>query len=108
MSEESKKREGVILQVEWNIPDDIVARYATNMLVQRGENEYYISFFETKPPVLLGTPEQINKKVEGIKSLQANCVAQVIIAAEKLPSFIEALQDMLKKTHELGNNEAEQ
>ncbi len=99
MSEKDKKNEGIVLQVDWHIPDDIVAKYATNMLVQRGENEYYISFFETKPPLLMGTPEQISKKASGLKALNATCVAQIIIAADKLPSFIEALQDIMKKTH---------
>ena len=34
--------------LDWVVPDHIVARYATNMVVQHGENEFFISFFEVK------------------------------------------------------------
>lgn len=84
--------------LEWNIPDDIVARYATNMIVQRSEHEFIISFFEVKPPLLLGSPEEINEKLSKIKSVQANCVAQIIVAADKMSSFVEALQKNLEKS----------
>lgn len=83
---------GVELPIEWNVPDEIVARYATNMVVQRLENEFLISFFEIKPPIFLGDPEVIAEKWKKIETAQANCVAQIIIAHNKLPSFIDALQ----------------
>lgn len=84
--------------IEWNIPDDIVARYATNMIIQRGENEFFISFFEVKPPLILGTPEQIEEQARNIKTVQANCVAQVIVSMDKMPSFIEALDSGYKRS----------
>ena len=85
------------LPLEWNIPDDIIARYATNLVVQRLENEYLISFFEVKPPILLGEPADIIEKLKEINSVRANCVAQIIISANKMPDFIKALENNLKK-----------
>lgn len=95
---EQNEVKGITFPLEWNIPDDIVARYATNMIIQRAENEFIISFFEVKPPVLLGNPDEIIEQVRKIKSIRANCVAQVIIAAEKMPTFVEALQKNLSRS----------
>lgn len=105
----SKKNEdrGMVLPLEWNIPDDIIARYATNMIVQRTENEFLISFFETKPPLLLGNPEEISEQVKKIKSVKANCVAQIIVAADKMPSFIDALQSNLQNSIKAVNSKEE-
>lgn len=90
--------------IEWSFPDDLVARYATNMIVQRAENEFVISFFEIKPPVLLGSPDEIVEQAKNIKSVRANCVAQIIVAEGKMASFIEALQRNFNRTQEEGDN----
>lgn len=87
---------GVRLPLEWYVPSDLVARYATNMVIQRAENEFIISFFEVKPPLILGTPESIAEQVEKMKSIRAVCVAQIIVAADKMPSFVDALQRNLE------------
>ena len=102
---ELKKTE-VAVPIDWSVSDNIVARYATNMVVQRLENEFVISFFEIMPPIFLGDPEYIAEKLENLKSAQANCVAQVIVAHNKLPAFIDAL----KKNHDsvFENMEAEE
>lgn len=89
-------KERVELPIHWNVPDDIVARYSTNMVVQRLDNEFLISFFEVKPPIILGDPDAIKDGLKSLKSIQANCVAQIIVAHDKLPSFINALQKNYK------------
>jgi len=84
------------LPIEWNIPDDLVARYATNMAVQRLENEFLISFFEIKPPIILGEPANIEEKLKELKSIRANCVAQIIVSVDKMPDFVRGLESNLK------------
>lgn len=92
--------------VRWNISENIVARYATNMVIQQLENEVLISFFEIKPPIILGSPEQIQKQLEELGSVNADCVAQIIVAKNKMPNFIEALESNFKKS--LENKEDEE
>jgi len=87
---------GVRLPLEWYVPGDLVARYATNMVIQRSENEFIISFFEVKPPLILGTPESVAEQVEKMKSIRATCIAQIIVAADKMPSFVDVLQRNLE------------
>lgn len=72
-----------------------MSRYATHIVVQHTEHEFIISFFEVQPPVLLGMPEEIEARLEQIESIRADCVARVIVAAERMPEFVRVLQDNL-------------
>lgn len=74
----------------WNFPEEALSRYATNLLVQTGEQELYLSFFEARPPVLLAP-----KDLEALESVTAECIAQIIVTPERLAKFIEALQQQL-------------
>ena len=74
----------------WIFPEDLVSGYATNMLVQAGESELYVSFFEAPPPILLG-PED----VKNLESVNAECIARIVISPDRLPKFIEVLQKQL-------------
>jgi hypothetical protein len=88
---------GIYVPIEWHAPEDLISRYANNILVQHEEHEFIISFFEIRPPLLLGSPEEIKAKLEQTESVRAECVARIIVAADRMPSFIEALQGNLEK-----------
>jgi hypothetical protein len=92
-----QKAEGIYVPIEWYVPEDLVSRYANNIVVQYEEHEFIISFFEVRPPVLLGSSEEIKAKLEQVKSVRAECVARIIVAADRMPVFIEALQGNLEK-----------
>jgi len=79
------------IPVKYNIPDNIITRYATNMVVQVIENEFKISFFEQFQPIILDKNQPLPKEI------QANCVASVIVTAKKMPKFLEVLQDQLDR-----------
>lgn len=79
------------IPIEWHFPDGLMTSFATNMLVQTIENEFKISFFEIKPPVRLDDSQPRPEKVK------ADCVASVIVTADRLPKFIEVLQTQLSK-----------
>jgi hypothetical protein len=85
----------------WDIPEDLMSGYATNMLVQVGEHEFFISFFETPPPVLI-SPQDIEK----LGSVTAECFARIVVAPERMQGFINVLQQQLdvynKKKAELS------
>src|SRR4051812_37655618 len=74
----------------WNIPEEIMSGYATNMLVQAGEHEFFVSFFETPPPIIINPSD-----VEKLESVTAECIARVVISSERMESFIEVLQRQL-------------
>lgn len=74
----------------WNFPDDLLSGYATNILVQTGEQELFVSFFELQHPVILA-PEDANK----LESVKAECIAKIIVTPERLAAFIVVLQQQL-------------
>jgi hypothetical protein len=76
----------VTLPIKWHVPDDIISRFATNMTIQTLEGVFKISFFEAKPEI------RIQPKENPPSDVRADCVASIIIAPEKLPGIIEALQ----------------
>ena len=77
--------------IEWNIPDYIITRFASNMVIQTIENEFKILFFEINPEICLGPSDKIPDKA------MANCVASVIVTADRLQGFIDILQKQLDK-----------
>lgn len=79
------------LPMVWKMPDDLSSGYATNMLVQTGEQELFVSFFEMQHPVVL-VPEDINK----LESVNLECIAKIIVTPERLANFIEVLQKQLE------------
>ena len=87
--------EGRPLPVEWHSSENIVSRYATNMVVQHSDQEFIISFFEARPPLVLGKPEEIETTLSQIKSVRADCVARIIVSAGRMPEFVKVLQDTL-------------
>jgi hypothetical protein len=49
MAEKDTSR--ILLPIEWHVPDDLVTRYANNLLIQHTEHEFILSFFEILPPL---------------------------------------------------------
>src|SRR5260370_25654366 len=102
MPENQAKNEETLPQqlavaLDWQIPPNTPNFYANNMLVQYGEYEVILLFFETMPPLIFGTPEEMKRQVESLKSVPAKCVARVSIAKELLPKIVVAIQDRSAK-----------
>jgi len=97
---EDQDLETLVVPIEYHVPDGVVSRYATNLVVRHGEHEFILSFFEVQPPIMLGTHEQVEEQWQTLDAIRAECVARVVVAAEKMPSFIEALQTNLAKYRE--------
>lgn len=81
-------KQEVKVPIEWHIPDYIITRFASNMVVQKIENDFKILFFEVQPDIQL-TPEPLPK------SIKAECVASVIVTADRFAKFVEVLQKQL-------------
>jgi adenosine/AMP kinase len=94
-------------KLEWYFPENLIRRYATNMLVQVHEREFIISFFEAYPPVLFGSPKKISKESKKVDTVRANCVASIVVSAEKIPSFIGVLQEVYDRHQESSPSSSE-
>jgi hypothetical protein len=67
------------------------------MIVQHSEHEFYVSFFEMQPPIILGTPKDQQTQLEEIGHIEAECVARLVISPDRLENFIQALQTNLER-----------
>ncbi len=83
----NKKTDGT--PIKWNVPENMISRYATHMTVQLLENEFKLAFFELSPEI------RIDPKLPSSKEVQANCVGSVIVNVAKVPSIIEVLKRQL-------------
>lgn len=83
--------------IEWHVPEEIVSQYANNMVVQHTDNEFIVSFFETLPPLIIGSPEDTRAQFDEVKEVRAKCLARIIIPPNKMKDFIQALNGNLAK-----------
>ena len=79
------------LSIKWNIPETIITRFASNMVVQNIEGYFKLSFFELKPEIHLTTPKTPPTEIV------ADCVGIVIVPPDKLPAIIEVLAKQLQQ-----------
>jgi Protein of unknown function (DUF3467) len=94
---EQEQQNEILLKVDWHVPEGFQSRYANNTLVQAGQSEIIISFFEMQLPILLGTPEENKMKLEETRKIHAECVSKVIVPPQLLPGLINALQTEYEK-----------
>lgn len=87
---EVSQKEGV-LSIKWNVPDTIVTRFASNMVVQNIEGYFKLSFFEIKPEIHLFAPKTPQTEIV------ADCVSSVIVPPDKLPAIIDVLTKQLQQ-----------
>ena len=71
--------------------------FANQMVVQADENDFYLSFFEIVPPLLLGDEADQRKQLEEIGGVQARCVARIVISSQKIETFAEAIMQTAMK-----------
>ncbi|SRR6266851_1446716 len=83
------------LPFDWHVSKKIQSRYASNVFVQAGEREIKLSFFETNPPILTGSPEENKAKLRQLGAIRAECVARIIVDPDLVPKLIQALQTTL-------------
>jgi len=99
-----QKPEQVAVPIQWHVPEDLTCQYATNLVVQHTEHEFVISFFRTAPPLIVGTPEETRAQLEQIGYVRADCVARIVVAASRMPDFVQVLQGSLE-AHRLQNDQ---
>ena len=97
MAEQEPTRREYAIPLEYHVSADVQSKYATNLVVQHSEHEFLIHFFEARRPLLLGSPDEIDSKLESLKSVRAECVARIIVTADRMPDFVDVLQKNLER-----------
>jgi hypothetical protein len=79
----------VEIPLKWHVSEEIISRFAPNIVVQTLEGAFMLSFFEPKPEIRLLPTDPVPTEV------RAECVAQIIVPAEKLSGMIDVLKRQL-------------
>jgi hypothetical protein len=87
--------DSVDVKVSFRVPQRMPTVYAHHMMVQPGEYEVLLSFFEVIPPPSFAPDEDALKKLQEI-GVVADCVARVTIANDRFPGFVKAMADILE------------
>lgn len=96
--EENKAgEEGYRFPIEWKISEEVESKYATNLQVQHTNNEFIINFFEARPPIIAGSEEEKETQLKEMSSVEAKCIARILVSPGRMPGFIDALQDNFEK-----------
>lgn len=85
--------------VRFEIPRGMHSKYAQHLIIQPGENEVTLSFFELVFPPLSGTPEmqaEVQRQMQE-KGVPAECVARVAIPLRRFPAFARAMQGIVER-----------
>lgn len=83
------------VKVNFRIAGRMPSVYAHHMLVQPGENEVILSFYELVLPPFAGPPSEETLKAIEEGGVVADCVARVTIAKNKFPGFANAMQQIV-------------
>lgn len=90
--EKTQVQKEIQLPVEWYYPEGMTSKHATNMVIQHEADEFYISFFEFVPPILLGTQEMKEEMLASLDRVRATCVARITLTPKRVEVLIEALE----------------
>ena len=92
-----KRRPIVELQLEHVFPDGDNGKFSNHQIVQFDGHDFYLTFFEIPPPVALGEPNERKEKLLKLGSVEAKCVARVVISASRIGEFAEAIVTNIRK-----------
>lgn len=95
------------IPIDHVFPEGQQAIYSNQFAVQHENGVYHLMFFQIHPPLALGNHEEKSQKLREIKTVQAPCVARILIAGEMLPKIIEVLIDNLKTQQALISNQVD-
>lgn len=94
MAEEAEG--GKVVRVVFDSAAETPAQYTNTLVVQHDRHDFTISLFDVRPPLLLGPPEAKEQQVAALESVTARCVGRFVVAATRMPEFVQVMQDNLK------------
>jgi hypothetical protein len=78
--------------INYNFPVEMPSVFATNLVIQPGEFEVIVSFFELQPPLLTSGDQGENIEILKKIGIRADCVSRITIAKERFEGFANAMK----------------
>lgn len=84
--------EQVEFPVIWVGVEDAPVHMANQMLSQFEEDQFYVTFGQLTPPVLLGSPEQMRDQAKRLGYVPVKVISRLSLTPRRMREFIEVLQ----------------
>jgi len=85
---------GKKVRLEYVFPDDLQSHFISNIIVQHEAENFIISYFEVWPPSILGeTEEEKQQQIDALETIEARCVARLVVTPSRMMSFLRVMQD---------------
>lgn len=88
--------DGAGIRVLWEVPAGFPTHYSTHLVVQHGEEDFTITFWDLRPPVLMGSLEQKQQQVRALTEVRPTVLARIIVSPRRMREFTQVMQDNLK------------
>jgi len=88
--------------IKWVIPDSARTEHATHVLLQQQGSEFILLFFELQGPVLTGTSEEQLAAYNQIESIEAKCVAKLVMSVENVALVANSFLGILDRLQEMA------
>jgi hypothetical protein len=85
------------LPLVWIDPDSSEILFANQLLVQRQEGEYILTFGQQTPPPLIGTPEERAEQAKQIPYVPVRVAVRVATTRERMRKFVGVMQSLLDR-----------
>jgi len=106
MSEaEQESSDRIELPIDIHVPDTLRNQYVHNLIVQPGNHEITLFFFETQIPPYIGSPEATREYLLKKGSIRFECVSKLTVAPQLVREIIKALQIGLDNYNASKSNE---
>jgi len=77
-------------------PEDLKSNFVVHLVVQHQIDSFILSFFEVWPPVVLGeTDEDKQAALDSLESVEAKCVARLVVTPNKMREFLAVMNTNL-------------
>ena len=90
------------VKIAHTYPDTLQSHFVSNVVVQHELDHFVLSFFEIWPPAILGeTDEERRGAIQAIETVEAKCVARLVLTPKKMRGLLHTLGESVAKYDEL-------
>jgi hypothetical protein len=81
------------VRVRLETPTDLPTLYSTNFIVQHTGHEFILTFYEARPPAIMGSEDEQAAIIAKMDEVAAQPLARVVIAASRMEEFLKVLRE---------------
>jgi hypothetical protein len=95
------------VRIDRRYPNDLQSYFVSNIVVQHEPDRFILTFFEIWPPPIIGeTDEEMQHILESLDSVEAKCVARIVLSPNKMEEFLRVANENFSKFESKMKNQS--